>query len=148
VIKSVIWSQREKDKAIKMVKDGFTAREISAAIGRTRNSIIGFIHRSGLSFSATNPTHRPASSLAPRKRFKPQPKPTPEPEILIHFNAVKLFEAKRLQCRYILDKPSNVWDTTCCGAPVHKLSYCKAHHSIVYYRPTPQPRTQTNVRAN
>ena len=148
MIKSVIWSQREKDKVIKMVAEGHTAREISAEIGRTRNSIIGFIHRSGLSFAATNPTHRPASKPVPRKRSKPLPKPAPEPEIFIQFNAVKLFEAKRLQCRYILDKPHNVWDTTCCGAPVYKLSYCKEHHSIVYYRPTPQPRTQVNVRAN
>lgn len=148
MIKSVIWSQREKEKVIKLVAEGRTAREISAVIGRTRNSIIGFIHRSGLSFSATNPTHRPARKAASKPRAKPRPKPAPEPEIFIQFNAVKLFEAKRLQCRYILDKPHNVWDTTCCGKPVHKLSYCKEHHSIVYYRPTPQPRTQTNVRSN
>ena len=135
MIKSALWTQKEKDKAIKMVNEGHTAREISDVLKRTRNSIIGFIHRSGISFSSTNPSHRPTVKPLPKKRSKPLPKPTPEPKISLDIKFVKLFEARYLQCKAIIDKPDDVWETVVCGKPVHKSSWCcKFHHSIYYQK--------------
>lgn len=142
MIKSVIWPQKDKDKAIKMVGEGYTAIEIAAVLKRTKNSIIGFIHRSGLRFSSTNPTHRAKIKNAACKRSKLAPKP----ELPIENNNIRFFEARLFQCRFILDSPKNVWDTICCGAPVYKQSYCQAHYRICYRKFDIKPRTQTNAQ--
>jgi len=41
----VIWSEAEQNKALALSKNGKTAREIGVALNRSRNSVIGLLHR-------------------------------------------------------------------------------------------------------
>jgi hypothetical protein len=50
-ITSAIWPDKHKEILREMHAAGATALEIAIKLGRTRNSVIGFIHRSGLSNS-------------------------------------------------------------------------------------------------
>jgi len=142
-IKSVLWKPHEKAKAIQMAHAGKSMRDIAAAVGRSRNSVIGFLHRSNV---ILNKIPKPVDN-SPRKpkprRVRTVYKPpvtylAPEP---FEESRVLFFDTKRFECKWIFDKPLNVWQTTACGQPIHKGSYCEHHYNIVYQR-----EGQTNVR--
>jgi len=130
-MKSVIWSDKEKEIAKTMCLEGYTAQSISERLKRSRNSVIGFLHRSGM-------------TLAKAKRFyKKRTKPVVIPEInskpvgvFVKFS-VKLMNARYRQCRFIQDIANNPADTMICGAKTSEnSSWCPDHHSLVYRKVT------------
>lgn len=128
MIKSVIWSQKERDTAIQMAGDGYTARQIAEKLKRSKNSIIGFLHRNKIQLRTTNKYHKP-------KNVAPKPRPIPklvQPEKPIEIKHVSLMEVRTFQCRYIVQESRDPWQVLCCGAETIYKSWCKAHHKIVF----------------
>ena len=130
-MKSAIWSDKEKELAISMCQAGHTAQRISECLRRTRNSVIGFLHRSGL-------------TLANAKRIQ---KKVPKPKVIPVINSkpvnvftkfsVRLMDARYRQCRFIQEIANNPADTMICGAKTpEKSSWCTDHHSLVYRKAT------------
>lgn len=61
------WSDKQIERCKEMVAEGYSASEIAADIGKTRNSVIGLVHRLELSLSGQRKT--------PWKRRGPGRKP-------------------------------------------------------------------------
>ena len=126
-MKSALWTDKEKEAAIEMCKEGLTAQAISEELRRSRNSIIGFLHRSGLSLGKAKRIYK--------KVTKPKVIPVihkPVEEAFKKF-AVKLLDARYRQCRFIQDIANNPANTMICGAKTKEgHSWCPDHYSIVY----------------
>ena len=67
-VTSAIWPDKHKEILREMHAKGATALEIAIALNRTRNSVIGFIHRSGLSTAGQRNNHRLKQSASHRKQ--------------------------------------------------------------------------------
>jgi hypothetical protein len=128
MIKSVIWSQKEKDTAKQMALDGYTARQIADKIQRSRNAIIGFLHRNKIELGRVNKYHKPKDA-PPRPRAKPK---LVEKEKPIEINNVSLLSVRTFQCRYIVQESKDPWQVLCCGATTFYKSWCKQHYKIVF----------------
>ena len=126
-MKSALWTDKEKEAAIALCKEGLTAQAISEELRRSRNSIIGFLHRSGLSLSKAKRIYK--------KVTKPKVIPVihkPVEEAFKKF-AVKLLDARYRQCRFIQDIANNPANTMICGAKTKEgHSWCPDHYSLVY----------------
>ena len=126
-MKSALWTDKEKESAIAMCNEGLTAQAISEELRRSRNSIIGFLHRSGLSLGKAKRIYK--------KVTKPKVIPVihkPVEEAFKKF-AVKLLDARYRQCRFIQDIANNPANTMICGAKTKEgHRWCPDHHSIVY----------------
>ena len=126
-MKSALWTDKEKESAIAMCKEGLTAQAISEELRRSRNSIIGFLHRSGLSLGKAKRIYK--------KVTKPKVIPVihkPVEEAFKKF-AVKLLDARYRQCRFIQDIANNPANTMICGAKTKEgHSWCPDHYSLVY----------------
>lgn len=130
-MKSVIWSEKEKELAKAMCDQGYTAQSISERLKRTRNSVMGFLHRSGYTLAKA------------KKKYKRKPKQ--EVIHIINSNPVNVFvpytvrlmNARYRQCRFIQDIANNPADTMICGAKTSEnSSWCPDHHSLVYRKVT------------
>ena len=84
------WTVQERATAMQLAKKGATAAAIGAAIGRTRNSVIGWLHRAGLKLKGAPPPKPPA----------PLPKREPLPPL------GNLITATATQCRWIDTAPA------------------------------------------
>ena len=126
-MKSALWTDKEKESAIAMCNEGLTAQAISEELRRSRNSIIGFLHRSGLSLGKAKRIYK--------KVTKPKVIPVihkPVEEAFKKF-AVKLLDARYRQCRFIQDIANNPANTMICGAKTKEgHSWCPDHYSLVY----------------
>ena len=84
------WSLEEKAKALELIAKGMIARDIARALGRTRNSVIGWMNRQGVLSNvpqggrrtkpAPEPKPKPAPEPKPKPAPEPKPKPAPEPK--------------------------------------------------------------------
>ena len=135
------WTEPEKQHVKAAWAKGHSAsqisRTVSAAFGnnRTRNAVIGIVHRMGLDQRST-PT-RPVKIKPRRKRIipvvkarakpvpKPKPAPAPEPEIQEPEGAFSILELGRHQCRWPVSTGD---DHRFCGrTQVPGSSYCREH---------------------
>ena len=126
-MKSALWTDKEKESAIAMCNEGLTAQAISEELRRSRNSIIGFLHRSGLSLGKAKRIYK--------KVTKPKVIPVIHKPVEDAFQkfSVKLLNARYRQCRFIQDIANNPANTMICGAKTKEgHSWCPDHHSIVY----------------
>ena len=144
------WTVEERATAMQLAKTGATAAAIGAAIGRTRNSVIGWLHRAGLGLKGKPTPKRPSRALTKpvERRAKPKsparprfaagyaymtganpmpPAPLPKREPLPPLG--NLMTATATQCRWIDTAPAICGRDTKAGS-----SYCPHHHSIVYVR--------------
>jgi hypothetical protein len=144
------WTVEERATAMQLAKKGATAAAIGAAIGRTRNSVIGWLHRAGLGLQGKPTPKRPSRALTKpverRAKLKPPaqprfaagyaymtganpmpPAPLPKREPLPPLG--NLMTATANQCRWIDTAPAICGRDTKAGS-----SYCPHHHSIVYVR--------------
>lgn len=140
---SVIWSQQHRDTAIQMANEGYTASQIAAKIKRSRNSVIGFLHRHKIKLGIINKHHKP-KNLPPPPR-KPRPvKKVVFPEKPIDINPIPFLSSRMFQCKFIIKEDTDPWKTMCCGKPTQTGSWCNYHRTIVF-----KPReTRQNVRTN
>lgn len=135
------WSQEEISILTRMWNDGASAREIAKALGtgRSRNSVIGMAHRSGLpprTKSRRQPATRGVKKYKPRQRkeWTPKPRPLPpEPEPMPEMLMVSLLDIKDGQCRYPIGDPLQS-GFGFCGLAVagEHTSYCRFHHRICH----------------
>lgn len=126
-MKSALWTDKEKESAIAMCKEGLTAQAISEELRRSRNSIIGFLHRTGHTLGKAKRKYK--------KVTKPKVIPVIHKPVEGAFQkfSVKLLNARHRQCRFIQEVANNPADTMVCGAKTKEgHSWCPDHHSIVY----------------
>jgi hypothetical protein len=159
------WTQQDVIKARAMVAKGMTAREIGRALGRTRNSVIGWMHRQGIKTGVPKPQAKPKTAKVP-----PAPKPAPKKKIrplqsarvasFHHFTkddpqryepyqplvfedpapTMRLIDTiGHTQCRWIPNDP-RMDETLVCGRETDGRSYCPLHHDIVYPRRVVKPK--------
>lgn len=133
-ITSVIWPEHHKDTLRKMHAEGASVLEIAQALNRSKNSIIGFIHRSGLSKSRPK---KPAIRV-PKAPQQLKPKPPkkiftkPIIEVDIPKQTTLFVFTNKKHCKYIADEPNGL-DTRVCGnRTIDGTSWCFEHHLIVY----------------
>ena len=168
------WSTEETDLAVKMAREGSTAAEISKALGtRSRNAVIGHLHRMCVRFGAP----RDQALEAVRKAHKKQRlerladiaiKRANEPtlatgmgrvlptlrmsdasqtalELRVGANGVAFIHRLSNQCPWILGEPRGA-DTRCCGQPLkQKSNWCATHHALAYY-PKSTGKSPTRTR--
>ena len=134
------------DAAIARLKalwgEGLSASECGKRMGVSRNSVIGKIHRLGLSHKYRRPRER-----APRMRAKakpqmrtnnrplppPEPYQAPPPSEEPRRGAFDLLELKLGQCRY---PEGNGPPFRFCGAPITDgYPYCLEHAELCYNKP-------------
>ena len=131
------WTIGEINIAVEMAKEGKSARAISEALtGRTRNSVIGLLHRRKIQMSIFK--SKPYPTKPPKvERKKTVTLPTePPPKVFIPkikdeviYGRVKLLDADKSQCRFIEGKDL----TFVCGDPVHLgSSWCECHYKRVF----------------
>ena len=136
-VTSAIWPDKHKEILREMHAAGHTALDIAIKLNRTRNSVIGFIHRSGLSNSRPKKpaikTPKPPQQLKPKQPKKIFIKPIIEVDMPKH-TTLFVFTNNR-HCKYIADEPNGI-DTRVCGSrTVEGTSWCFEHHALVYTKP-------------
>ena len=130
------------DAAIARLKElwgeGFSASECGQRMGVSRNSVIGKIHRLGLSHKYRRPRERTRRMTKPRIREnkRPLPPPTPyqepSPPPLPPIGSVDLLDLRAGMCRY----PHGDGPYRFCGAPqAFGYPYCREHVEICYNKP-------------
>lgn len=149
-MKTNFWTINDTILAKKMNEEGRSARDIGAALGRSRNSVIGWFHRAGISLDKKTPNkvvkpvkermiRTPAPPKPPvikREPFKPRlffdkaGQPIEQPSNAKNVSFMKL---KNMMCHSVVGEPKGV-DTIYCGEPTVKAtsSWCAYHHSIYY----------------
>jgi hypothetical protein len=144
------WTVEERATAMQLAKKGATAAAIGAAIGRTRNSVIGWLHRAGLGLQGKPTPKRPTRTLTKPVERRAKPKPPARPRFAAGYAYMtganpmppaplpkreplpplgNLMTATATQCRWIDTAPAICGRDTKSGS-----SYCPHHHSIVYVR--------------
>jgi GcrA cell cycle regulator len=167
------WSTEETDLAVKMAREGSTAPEISKALGtRSRNAVIGHLHRMCVRFGAPRDEALLAVRKAQRKQMlerladiaiKRANEPTlatgmgrvlptlhiPDAsqtalELRAGASGVAFVHRLSNQCPWIFGEPRGA-DTRCCGQPLkQKSNWCATHHALAYYpRTTGKSPTRT-----
>jgi hypothetical protein len=145
------WSKEEIEKAAKLVASGMTASEVGKQIGRSRNSVIGAMHRNGVAFNSHVTKDRAVKRAARPSKPKAAPQPKASKPLPVQVGMVikkdskpvPLMDARYFECRYIVhsnhDEP---FKTLCCGNQTHRgSSWCKTHYNIVFMpRPPKQER--------
>jgi GcrA cell cycle regulator len=124
--------------------EGFSASECGKRMGVSRNSVIGKIHRLGLSGKYRRPRERARRMTKPKasmpqmrtnKRPLPPPEPyqEPSPAEEPRRGSFDLLELKLGQCRY---PEGNGPPFAFCGAPiVDGYPYCLEHAELCYNKP-------------
>ena len=138
-IRSAIWPDKHKELLKQMYTSGASVLEIAQALNRTRNSIIGFIHRSGL---ANSRPKKPYARAEPKKPQEAKPKETkklftkPIIEVDLPTQSTLFVFTNNRQCKYIADEPNGLQTRVCGKRTMTGTSWCFDHHTIVY---TKQP---------
>lgn len=149
------WGKKEKNQAAELWRKGHVAREIAATLGVTRNAVIGFLYRSGLSRAnadrrraAVKPPAPKPKLPAPARFTARAPRPVAfalpnlrliaaldasefDPEI-----AVTFAELAERHCRFIYGDPRNFDALRFCGAAKNGVSsYCALHFRLSHSAP-------------
>lgn len=157
-MKNKIWTQAERDKCIELAKEGWSSTSIGARIGRKRNSVIGFLFRSGVPLMGNKNLPPKVTTkkerVGPRARVKPfNPvitHPQPEPELTSSikqpvksgYGYTKFVDGRFDQCQWIVQTATVDKPTMICGDPVKNFGcrWCKDHYRIVYVPRTDQKK--------
>jgi GcrA cell cycle regulator len=152
------WGESEDAKLAKLWAEGLSARQIAEQLGtgRSRNAVIGRIHRRGLGrradpnrrlHSLPRPSRRKAQGRAiPRIKAEPY---NPAAETILPLGAgVSLMELSDITCRFPIGDPQEADFTFCgrtrdCDGP-----YCIGHARIAYTPVTKRQKRSTERLAN
>lgn len=163
------WSEAEKNLAKEHWMQGDSAasisRELAHSLGarRSRNSVIGMLHRAGLAGQHTQPTR---STTRARLRKDPSPRPrSTSPRINRVEQAARLsaelariaalppidptLGIERLNaftCHYPIGDPKDA-DFAYCGRTCSKGVWCAEHHRLVYRPDSVQSLKRTESAA-
>ena len=149
------WTEEEQNRLEELHKSGMTHSEIGAKLGRTRNSVIGRVMRTGLRDTGYREGYRVKPT--PTQRSKAQheyvtlrritaAKESPQTAVaetvaymetshpaemrLIH----NIVDLKRNSCRFPIGDPASPEFAYCGNEAVQLLPYC-AHHTRMAYQP-------------
>ena len=148
-----VWTIAEGIQARKLNEAGYTAREIGAKLGRSRNSVIGWFHRQGVKLkNVLTPEAKLAKARRVyKKRGRQPPKPLPvEPKISKLFvnsktkepilqpmdeKNVTFMKLTNMMCKAVIGEANGV-KTIYCGEKPLKAghSWCEYHHSLYFGR--------------
>ncbi|KQS55926.1 hypothetical protein ASG17_07700 [Brevundimonas sp. Leaf363] len=161
------WSQNEEAILKNLWLKGQSASEIASVLpGRTRNAVIGRVHRLGMSrkdrpqstLRAAAPAKPPREPKAPPivrnmsngplKAEKAAPPPVDSPSLIAPANdlAVLLIDRRRSQCSWPVGEPGRPAFQMCCGGPVPEganksvETYCLTHAAKAMARQVGTPR--------
>jgi len=140
------WTEEDKKTALSMYSKGMSCRHIGHHFGRTRNSVIGMMYRSGV-YTARPTMEKPPKPPAPLRPTKtvtlatmPQnsivtkllalKEPIPEPAADGHIPFPAWTSSR---CKYVMGDVKAA-ETIACGEPSisHKQPWCRYHAKIVY----------------
>jgi GcrA cell cycle regulator len=151
------WPDIEVDLLRKLFAEGLSGGQIAAQIPRSRNSIIGKLHRLGLKLSPKASTGRPIGLRLKRKRSgknyrnAPWKRPIIEQTALTDLlpeppaNPVTLLQLTDATCRWPCSGEGA--DTLFCGAvPAGDKPYCKFHCMRAYSRPMTRAEKELALR--
>ena len=135
----VIWTESAKAKVRELWAEGYSASQIGAVFGVTRNSIIGLCHRNYYPHPPRRkakpgqpPPPRQRSPLPRRERpmdsrIPPAP-PPPAPELPI--GSLTIMDLMEQHCRWPTGEPPYHY----CGATARSgSSYCPDHHKQAHH---------------
>lgn len=137
-----MWTETQIEYVIEQWDAGFSASIIGDDIGKTRNAVLGKIHRMGLSGSRENkrkPQIKKKTGWQQRKRRNPMPVkrlptfktvPDIEAEPIDASQNCTLIVLKKHQCKWPVNEPPP-GDYMFCGLARNGTSpYCPEHHKI------------------
>jgi GcrA cell cycle regulator len=144
------WTPERIEELRGCVERGMTCSQIAAAIGVSRNAVIGKIHRLGL--SSGRPAGAPARANCPPRARHPRG-PTqrrllrlayaqaPLEEILsavvvISTHPCSLIDIDAHQCRWPIGDPATQNFLFCGNDAISGLTYCVGHARMAYRAPT------------
>lgn len=146
------WTEDQDAILRKRWAEGISASDIANEIGdgRTRNAVIGRVHRLNLSGRAKPSGPRKPRERKPRtrtieinKKSKPLPKPDPLQFVKpLNGTGVPFLSRDLLQCSWIVDDQNNV-----CGHPISNavFTWCPFHCEIGLVKPVrPERRDVIN----
>lgn len=118
------WSEEETKRAFDLHREGMTFVEVGAALGRTKGSIAGRLHRVyGITGDGRGKGHNRQSRPRKPKAFKAAVSDLPEPTPLL----VSIDDLASKMCR----QPYGDGPFRFCGHKVKEgSSYCPYHHQI------------------
>lgn len=140
------WTAEDDARLCALLDEGHSASIIAARIGRSRNAILGRVHRLGMRAKRrlkATPNER-AVVVAPKPRPRRKPvNSAPAPSLNLTFDQL----LERGGCKYATtpdDAPPD--GHRFCGQPRTRRwdesvsPYCQAHHSVVYTGLPAKPR--------
>lgn len=161
-----MWTEENTKLCVKLWNEGLSASQVAQRIsGATRNSVIGKIHRLGLS------NQREAPRLVVRKPRKAKRKPLnvyrherldpsklripryqmvvhdlppepPKPDVLL--SLVEITDREEAEgvklCRFIYGDPREAGSGYCGCEAAPGSSYCAGHHALMFTAPVPKSR--------
>lgn len=145
---SKYWTPQEFELAHEMACAGNTAREIAAILGRTKNSVIGVLHRSGFVWGTRGkpavrkvkeaPDRKKARVRGPLGRFTRRKDelpvaPTFVPAEQPQNEGVIFLDLRTEHCRAIYGDPNGAQTIYCGAQKTPQSPYC-LHHQLKYYR--------------
>ena len=126
------WSEHDAEIVRRLWEEGYPASQIGAQIGRTRNSVLGWINRQGLHRRAVSQTVLLALPLAPPAPVEDTPPITFAPAPA---GGVRFADLERKHCRWPFGQPGDD-DFRCCGAErMPGAPYCAEHRAIAWVKP-------------
>jgi GcrA cell cycle regulator len=153
------WTEDEQLRLEELHKSGMTHSQIAAVLGRSRNSVIGRVMRTGLRDKGYREGYRGKPTYAqrsqaqkeyvPRRRIRREKTPlaaaleTDEYMEPSHPTGMRLIDnildLKKNSCRFPLGDPGTDGFRYCGNDAVQLLPYCP-HHARIAYQPPQQRR--------
>jgi len=155
------WTDELTGLVEKLWMEGKSSNQIGRLIGKSRNAVIGKVHRMGLnSASRQQPTMARIFYARPPSPPKPRAKPVRSPPAAIKDNVVplpprplpkppvggmSLMDLRYgIQCAYPVSGKGA--DTAYCGGGTDGHTYCETHRRVMYERPKKMHSSSTFTR--
>jgi len=155
------WTNEQYEKAKKLAEEGLSASEIGIHLGKTRNAVLGKLHRNGIEKRVRKESRKDTKrGRRPKRQFvlfntlgfidknsrvrrvhMVQDGYVPKPEEPAPEGQRKTVETlEENSCRWPIGDPQKA-DFHFCGAEAHVGSvYCPAHHARAYVTPVLKQR--------
>lgn len=131
------WTEADASILRRMWADGHSARSIAEALGRTRNGVLGYIHRKRINESIGRKT-APPSVYRPERIVRPEPEPcvetvvlSPPPDRGEYTGPRPWLTRLTFECQFPVSGSGA--DTFSCCAPIKTLyGYCADHRKRMW----------------